>query len=59
MESKVSSDSLWFKSIFEPNHCYLPTKETEMKNTRSLRLESLYNLRFQFYPKNEASATFS
>lgn len=44
MESKISSDSLRIKPISEPNHFYLPTKGTEMKNTRSLRLKSLYNL---------------
>ena len=51
MESKIRSDSLWIKPIFETNHCNLPTKETEMKNTRSLRLGSLYNLQLQFYQK--------
>ena len=51
MESKIRSDSLWIKPIFETNHCNLATKETEMKNTRSLRLGSLYNLQLQFYQK--------
>lgn len=51
MESKIRSDSLWIKPIFETNHCNLPTKATEIKNTRSLRLGSLYNLQLQFYPK--------
>ena len=50
-ESKIRSDSLWIKPIFETNHCNLPTKATEIKNTRSLRLGSLYNLQLQFYPK--------